>query len=59
MLPLEDVRARVLADASREAVEKAREDAYARIMARYTVTLPELPAAEVQLSLGEPSQAQQ
>ena len=58
VLPLEAVRARVLADASRQAVEKAREDAYASILARYTVTLPELPAAEVHLSLGEPSQAQ-
>lgn len=44
----EQVRERVLADANNAALEKARSDAYARLLTRYTVVMPEQAQAKVQ-----------
>jgi parvulin-like peptidyl-prolyl isomerase len=44
----EQIRDRVLADANNAALEKARSDAYARLLTRYTVVMPEQAQAKAQ-----------
>ena len=44
----EQVRERVLADANNAALEKARSDAYSRLLTRYTVVMPDQAPAKAQ-----------